>query len=70
MTTIKELRDLIEEMAGALNEIATSKYQAYTDGPYISEHDSGYKMGVADGHRYCSNVAGKALAAYEKMKGE
>ena len=64
MTTIKELRDLIEEMAGALNEIATSKYQAYTD------DDSGYKTGVADGHRYCANVAGKALAAYEKMKGE
>lgn len=52
----------IEELIAALNKIATSPHCQYVDGKFISDHDSGYKMGIADGHRFCAAIAKQALA--------
>ncbi len=45
-----------ERMQKALMDIATSKYQNYG----VSGSDS-YGIGVADGHRYCANIANEGL---------
>lgn len=47
----------------ALEKIATTTFTQY-DGirPYISDHDSGYALGVADGHRLAAKWAQEALA--------
>lgn len=52
-----------ERYEQALKYIAKTHY-CYYDGnrPFISDHDSGYAMGVADGHRLASKWADEALA--------
>lgn len=52
-----------ERYEEALLKIATTPYRIY-DGnrPYVSDHDSGYAMGVADGHRLAAKWAQEALA--------
>ena len=58
----KRLRD-------GLERIAQTHFCNY-DGskPFISEHDSGYSMGVSDGHRLASRWAKEALAQPEPQK--
>ena len=53
---ISEAADRLEELHKALVAISTSKYLSYenTDGTQ-------YGIGVTDGHRYCANIARKAL---------
>ncbi len=52
-----------ERYEKALREIATTPYRIY-DGnrPFVSDHDSGYATGVADGHRLAAKWASEALA--------
>lgn len=52
-----------KRLRAALDGIATTSYCVY-DGnrPYVSDHDSGYAMGVADGHRLAAKWAQEALA--------
>jgi len=52
-----------ERYEKALREIAATPYRIY-DGnrPFVSDHDSGYAMGVADGHRLAAKWADEALA--------
>lgn len=65
LTRQTELEKVAERMAAALKEIAQSKYQQY-DGrmPYISDHSSGYALGVSDGHRYCARIADEPFKDY------
>jgi hypothetical protein len=60
-------QDTLSEVREALIEIAESKYNEYHDGAYVSEHDSGYKIGITDGHRYCAAIARKALATLDRV---
>ena len=58
------LRQRVEALEAALNEIATSKYQAYPEPFEINPAaTSQYKIGIADGHRFCANVARRGLGA-------
>ncbi len=56
----------LAKLKAALEAIATDPHCAYTDGPYISDHDSGYHMGVADGHRCAAAKASAALARHRE----
>lgn len=56
----------IARLEAALQSIANSPHCAYTDGPCVSDHDSGYKMGVADGHRCAANRARAALSSPDR----
>jgi len=60
---IAELEAENKRLRAALDGIATTSYCVY-DGnrPYVSDHDSGYAMGVADGHRLAAKWAQEALA--------
>lgn len=55
----------------ALLKIATTEHCSY-DGnrTFISDHDSGYALGVADGHRLAANWARAALAQSDGKEGE
>lgn len=60
----------IARLEAALQSIANSPHCAYTDGLYVSDHDSGYKMGIADGHRCAAKMAKAALVSHDrKVKG-
>ena len=61
------MRDVAEKMAGALGYIATTEYCQYKDGVFVSDHDSGYKMGVAAGHRLAATWAREALTEWQKI---
>lgn len=54
--------DYIENLENTLVKIATTSFTAYSDRPYISEHDSGYCMGVTDGHRLAATWARGVLS--------
>lgn len=56
-------KEKAERYEKALREIAVTPYRIY-DGnrPFVSDHDSGYAMGVADGHRLAAKWADEALA--------
>jgi len=51
-----EAINMLQNDAAALIEIAGSKYQNYSK----TSPDS-YGIGVTDGHRYCADIANKAL---------
>jgi len=51
------LKARVEELEGALKEIAESKHCSYPEGDWTN-----YGIGVADGHRCAANAARAALA--------
>jgi len=63
------LKAEVERKDAALHKIATTPYSIY-DGnrPFISEHDSGYAMGVADGHRLAAKWADEALTTEQQKE--
>jgi hypothetical protein len=55
---ISNLTDRLAEASKVLEEIANSSHQAYDgNASFISEHSSGYALGVADGHRCAAATA-------------
>ena len=62
---LDRLIEVSERMRKALKDIATSKYQNYG----VSGAGS-YGIGVADGHRYCANIAKEGLVDGQDVKAE
>lgn len=58
-----------ERYEKALLRIETTPYRIY-DGnkPFVSDHDSGYAMGVADGHRLAARWATEAIAPADHIR--
>lgn len=64
---ISDSRAEVDRLREALRKIATTHYCVYDgDRPYTSEHDSGYSLGVADGHRLAAKWANEALNPEQK----
>ena len=59
---VRGLKAQIALMRDALEKISTTTFQQY-DGnkPFVSEHDSGYSLGIADGHRLAAKWAYEAI---------
>lgn len=57
-----------DALVKVLEKIANTEHCQYKDGVFISDHDSGYKMGVADGHRLAASWAREALAAHRAQQ--
>lgn len=57
-----DLKARVETLENFLKQIAESPHQAYNSHlPYVSEYQSGYSVGVADGHRCAAGAAKEAL---------
>lgn len=54
---IRDVQEEIDVLKDALRDIATSKYCMYGH----TESGNSYGIGVTDGHRYCAEIARKAL---------
>jgi hypothetical protein len=64
----QELADLHRQLAearAALETIAT-QHQNYSDGPFETDTDSVYSIGVTDGHRCAAKLARAALSALDQ----
>ena len=63
--TLEKAGQAIDELKAALNEIRDSRFCNYENSGTGS-----YGIGVTDGHRYCSNVAQKAIDSVAELSGQ